>query len=122
MAITPQLAKPFDANHPHEKEQFDEVYSIIKSYNEKNRNILGNGFLYGNINTNNNSELDALLMTTNFIIGLEFKNYGDEGRIVEITANNWRILKKDKTPEMDENGQELIVKGGAIGTPLNRLL
>ena len=61
-------------------------------------------------------------MTTNFIIGLEFKNYGDEGRIVEITANNWRILKKDKTPEMDENGQELIVKGGAIGTPLNRLL
>lgn len=120
MAITPQLAKPFDANHPHEKEQFDEVYSIIKSYNEKNRNILGNGFLYGNINTNNNSELDALLMTTNFIIGLEFKNYGGEGRIVEITANNWRILKKDKTPEIDENGQELIVKGGAIGTPLQQ--
>lgn len=120
MAIIPQLAKPFDASHPHEKEQFDKVYGIIKSYNESKRNILGNGFLYGNINTNNNSELDALLMTTNFIIGLEFKNYGDEGRIVEITANNWRILKKDKTPETDENGQALIVKGGVIGTPLQQ--
>lgn len=118
MAIKPQIARMFDESHPQEKEQFDFVYDIISGYNIISGNKLGDGFLFGNINTNNRSELDAILMTTKYFIGLEFKNYGEEDRIVEISANKWQILKKDRTPEIKEDGTELIVMGGSKNTPL----
>ena len=119
MAIKPQIARMFDESHPQEKEQFDCVYDIISGYNIESGNKLGDGFLFGNINTNNRSELDAILLTTKYFIGLEFKNYGDEDRIVEISANKWQILKKDRTPEFKDDGTELVVMGGANNnTPL----
>lgn len=94
MPIITQIFGTFRKEY--ETEQFNSIAQII----QKNSNSLGNGFLLGNINTNS-SELDALLITTKIVLGIEFKHYPKDSNIL-IESNSWKVRDSKKNPIKDK--------------------
>lgn len=109
-------------NFTDEKER-GQFYKLYHDYIENNPKLGENGYFFGSVGisagTGGVKALDAILITNNFVLGLEFKNYGDDDRSLEITPSSWKILTSTGEQEYC-NGEPLVVKGGSRenGTPL----
>lgn len=89
-----------------ETAQFEELYRQLQGYFARE---VGVGWLLGNINIGQKN-LDAILLTNHWLVGIEFKNFGGS---VEITGNSW--------VNTAENGSRVVVEGGASNkTPLEQ--
>lgn len=89
-----------------ETAQFEELYRQLQGYFARQ---VGVGWLLGNINIGQKN-LDAILLTNHWLVGIEFKNFGGS---VEITGNSW--------VNTAENGSRVVVEGGASNkTPLEQ--
>jgi len=61
----------------------------------------------------NGANMDALLITSKAVVGIEFKNYGRDGYTIEATDNDWYVWNNLHEPVFDEEGNHLTVKGGS---------
>ena len=114
MAISIQYGQ--SVSDPKEKAQLEIIYNIIKSF----PGHLGDGYLFGSICVGD-VEFDALLLTTKYVLGIEFKNYGGDGTSIQVTSNQWKVLDRNGAPVKDADGNDLVVKGGSGGkTPLQQ--
>ena len=100
--------------HPNETEQFGKLLPIIDKYycnKEETAYFIGCGEL-----KINNRALDALLISPKVVVGIEFKNYGDDGDYVKVVDNDvdrWYVYSSDKKSKYRKDGTELYVEGGA---------
>lgn len=114
MAISIQYGQ--SVSDPKEKAQLGIIYNIINSF----PGHLGDGYLFGSICVGD-VEFDALLLTTKYVLGIEFKNYGGDGTSIQVTSNQWNVLDRNGVPVKDADGNDLVVKGGSGGkTPLQQ--
>jgi hypothetical protein len=115
MAIKQHIVSPYARENGPEEQEFYKVGTIFQKY----AGYLGDGYYLGNIRTNG-VELDALLITTKHILGLEFKNYGGKGKQLDIKANSWEIYDCNGNRVLDEYGNPLSVKGGSYSEPIGQ--
>jgi hypothetical protein len=107
-------------SHPHEQEQLDTILPILDNYFSGNTNA----YLLANVNFGG-VEPDAMLVTTNYVIGIEFKDYGSNNRdtpqkVVCMENGPWNVLKYNGDPIKDKEGNALSVKGGTFGNPYDQ--
>ena len=107
-------------SHPHEQEQLDEILPILDNYYKGNTNayLLVNTIFSG-------VEPDAMLVTSNYVIGIEFKNFGSRNRetpqkVVCRDNGSWNVLKNNGEPMIDKAGNALSVKGGTFANPYDQ--
>lgn len=102
--------------HRHELSQFSKILRVLNTYyNNKSETA----YLLGNPRING-CELDALLITSKFFVGIEFKNYGGDGYSVDVTENGWYLNDKTGKAVQDAGRDPLTVKGGAQKTPVDQ--
>ncbi len=104
----------------HEQEQLDTILPVLNNYYRGDRNA----YLLANINFGG-VEPDAMLVTTNYVVGIEFKNYGsnrkDNTDQVVCTENGkWNVLTFSREPKIDTDGNTLSVKGGTFNNPYDQ--
>ena len=107
-------------SHSHEQEQLDTILPILDNYFSGNKNA----YLLANVNFGG-VEPDAMLVTTNYVIGIEFKDYGSKNKdtpqkVVCMENGPWNVLKYNGDPVKDKEGNALSVKGGTFGNPYDQ--
>lgn len=108
--------------HVEETEQFSELLPKLTSYfGDKSETAYFIGC--GEMGVNGRS-IDALLITANAFIAIEFKNYAEDGDIITVIDNDsqgsWLVYNPDGSPKKDENGEHLYVKGGQFENPYSQ--
>ena len=102
--------------YTHEDQQFEVLLTLLNNYFlYKNKTAYFIGFGERKIN---NKALDALLILPEAVIGIEFKSYGNDGDIAEVTDNGvdpWYVYDSNGNPKHDNDGNLLYVKGGTDG-------
>ena len=106
--------KGFD--HQHELSQFSRVLGILKDYYSQKSEI---AYLIGGPR-NNGCDLDALLLTSKFVVGIEFKNYGNDGYSVDVTENAWFLCDAGGRAVLDEENNPVEIKGGSQKNPVDQ--
>lgn len=108
--------------HAEETEQFSELLPKLTNYfcdKSETAYFIGCGEMCVN-----GRSIDALLITVNAFVGIEFKNYAEDGDIITVIDNDsqgsWLVYNPDGTPKKDVKGEHLYVKGGQFENPYSQ--
>lgn len=108
--------------HDHEQKQLDAIKDLLKPYYKGDNNAyLIVNCRFGNV------EPDALLVSSKYVIGIEFKNYGSSKnesphQITCVQNGKWFVFTQNGEPVPDEEKNQLYVKGGSHDNPYRQAI